>query len=64
MDFSMFESTRQEMPSKVFPENTPLAMAYVPMQQWGKTYSVEKGFDKGTVFPELDLPFEPGEGCI
>lgn len=47
-----------------FPEKTPLAMAYVPVQQWGETYSIENGFGRGTVFPELDLPFAPGEGCL
>lgn len=47
-----------------FPERTPLAMAYVPCQQWGETYSVEKGLERGTVFPELDLPFAPEEGCL
>lgn len=47
-----------------FPENTPIGMAYVPMQQWGETYNIEKGFDRGTIFPELDLPFAPEEGCL
>lgn len=47
-----------------FPKHTPIAMAYVPMQQWGETYNIEKGFDRGTIFPELDLPFAPEEGCI
>lgn len=35
----------------------PLAMAYVPMQQWNETYDVEKALMRGTIFPELDLPF-------
>jgi hypothetical protein len=47
-----------------FPEHTPLAMAYVPFQQWEEPYSDEKGFDRGTIFPELDMPFAPGEGCL
>lgn len=47
-----------------FPEKTPIAMAYVPVQQWGETYKIEDGFCRGTVFPELDLPFEPGEACL
>lgn len=47
-----------------FPKNTPLAMAYVPCQQWSETYNIEKGVERGTVFPELDLPFSPEEGCI
>ena len=35
-----------------------LAMAYVPWQRWQETYPLEKGFHRGTIFPELDLPFE------
>ncbi len=80
MDFSMFENIpdayvtdkkkhSENTPSNSvsdgrFPERTPLAMAYVPCQQWGETYNIENGFERGTVFPELDLPFSPGEGCV
>lgn len=35
-----------------------LAMAYVPWQRWQETYPLEKGLQRGTIFPELDLPFE------
>lgn len=35
----------------------PVAMAYVPWQQFGETYPFEHGFHRGTIFPELDLPF-------
>lgn len=38
----------------------PLAMAYVPWQQWTTTYDMEEGFSAGTIFPELDLPFLGG----
>ena len=37
--------------------NCYLAIANIPMQQWNGTYAVEKGFMRGTIFPELDLPF-------
>ncbi len=40
-------------------QNYPIAMAYVPWQQWRGVYSMEQGFKRGTIFPELDLPFEP-----
>lgn len=43
-----------------FPANTPLAMAYVPFQQWGDVYEAQEGFEKGTIFPELDFPFMMG----
>lgn len=45
-----------------FPRSTPLAMAYVPFQQWGEVYSEDEAFDNGTLFPELNFPFERGGG--
>ncbi|MCM1133779.1 MAG: spore coat associated protein CotJA [Ruminococcus flavefaciens] len=41
-----------------FPSDTPLAMAYVPFQQWGDTKSPEDAFDCGTLFSDLVFPFE------
>ncbi len=41
----------------------PIAMGYVPVQQWQQPYSMEEGFVRGTIFPELDLPFKMGR-CI
>lgn len=38
----------------------PLAMAYVPMQQWNTTYPLDKALERATLFPDLDLPFERG----
>lgn len=38
----------------------PLAMAYVPWQQWETPFDMEEGFRVGTVFPSLDLPFLGG----
>ena len=43
-----------------FPASTPLAMAYVPFQQWGETYGDDEALSRGTLFPELDLPFSKG----
>ncbi|WP_303765281.1 spore coat associated protein CotJA [Ruminococcus flavefaciens] len=43
-----------------FPKNTPLAMAYVPFQQWGETYGDDEALSRGTLFPDLDLPFSKG----
>ena len=37
--------------------NCFIAIANIPMQEWNGTYSVEEGFKRGTIFPELDLPF-------
>lgn len=38
----------------------PIAMAYVPWQKWGETYSPDVALAKGTLFPELYLPYT---GC-
>ena len=46
-----------------FPEECPgqvVAMAYVPWQRLEQVYEVEDGFCRGTIFPELDLPFVMG----
>ena len=35
----------------------PIAMAYVPYQRWCGTYDACRALERGTIFPELDLPF-------
>ena len=40
-----------------------LAIATVPMQQLGETYPPEVALCKGTLFPELDLPYCGGGPC-
>lgn len=40
-----------------FPQETPLAMAYVPYQSWETPYDEAVAFSRGTAFPRLDLPF-------
>ena len=42
------------------PINLPIAMAYVPWQKWRQTYPMDKAVVRGTIFPELDLPFVMG----
>ncbi len=34
-----------------------LGYAYVPVQQMNEVYPPEKALERGTMFPELDLPF-------
>jgi hypothetical protein len=34
--------------------------AYVPFQQWGEIYPEDEAFESGTLFPELNFPFENG----
>ncbi len=45
----------------VFPENPSLAQSYVPIQILDKTYKPCVGLDKGTIFPELVSPYNPGD---
>ena len=35
----------------------PLAMAYVEWQKWQNVYPADVGFERGTLFEDLDLPF-------
>lgn len=56
-----FPKVRQNKELSPFPEKTPIGMAYVPYQQWGEVYAVGDGFDRGTMFPELDYPFNGGD---
>lgn len=38
-----------------------LGIAAVPIQQFGALYEAEKALKRGTVFPDLDLPFFGGD---
>lgn len=49
-------------PDNMMPQHMVLAMAYVLMQQLNEVYETDKGFTRGTIFPELDKPFLAG-GC-
>jgi len=40
-----------------FPDDTVVAMAYIPYQNPKIIYNVEQGLNKGTLFPCLDKPF-------
>ena len=40
----------------------PIAMAYVPWQQWGEQYEAECGLKQGTIFKDLNYIF-CGERC-
>lgn len=41
------------------PSDAAETMAYVPFQNAGTLYSPEQGICMGTLFPELDKPFDP-----
>ncbi|MBE7011014.1 MAG: spore coat associated protein CotJA [Ruminococcaceae bacterium] len=36
--------------------NDRVGYAFVPLQIFGETYSPEQGIERGTIFPDLDLP--------
>jgi hypothetical protein len=62
MTFSMPASARMATATENSFDNSylgslPLAMAYVPFQRWGRIYEPYLAFERGTIFPELDLPF-------
>lgn len=50
------------IPRGRFPQDTPIAMAYVPYQEWEDTYAENVALAKGTIFPSLDMPFLGKEG--
>lgn len=39
-----------------------LAIASVPMQEYRELYAPDKALARGTLFMELDLPWEPEKG--
>lgn len=44
-------------------EHLPIGMTYVPMQKWKDIYQLEDGFQCGTIFKELNLPFTGRRVC-
>ena len=40
----------------------PLAMVYSPLHEFRDIYTPDVALDRGTMFAELDLPFEGGNG--
>lgn len=61
MNNNFFAMKAAEYGITPLPDNPQVAMAYVPYQIDGaeQIYSPEKGMCSGTMFPELDKPFEP-----
>lgn len=37
--------------------NMTVGMAYVPIQEWNRTYELNEALSRGTQFPELDKLF-------
>lgn len=61
LKFKEFTDKAEEKPKSKFSnvplEGLPLAMAYVPMQQFGELYDESEALTRGTAFPDLDKPF-------
>lgn len=58
MNDSMMHIVARQYGITPLPENPVVAMAYVPFQISDNVYSAEQGMTVGTMFPELDKPFE------
>ena len=50
-----------EKSKNTFPENPILGQSYVPIQTSEKTFIPNIGLEKGTLFPELVMPYEPNQ---
>ena len=50
------------VPSAASAQQPALAMSYVPMQALRSAYAPEEALAAGTLFPELDKPFQGGKG--
>lgn len=49
--------------NQCFAHKLRLAQAYIPFQGMGKIYELEEGFNFGTIFPELNMPFDLTNRC-
>ena len=58
MNESMMHMVARQYGITPLPENPSEAMAYVPFQTTGNVYSAEQGMSEGTMFPELNKPFQ------
>lgn len=62
MDNEMMEmQEREEMMENLEMPQLELARAYIPYQQYAKSYSDEEALHKGTMFPELYSPYDKHE---
>ena len=63
-DDTVFRPCREaaSIDEALIPKDAALAMAYVPMQCLKNAYSLEKALMAGTLFPELDKPFQAAKG--
>ena len=50
-----------EITESTFPPRVSLAMMYVPYQRFENLYDAEKALESGTLFADLNLPFDGGK---
>ncbi len=62
MDDTFRDDREGKMRDPLFPAGIPLAMAYVPMQKLRNIYEPAKALMRGTLYPELDKPWDPEAG--
>lgn len=56
-NYQRYSGVRSAMSGYDCMEDFPVAMGYVPWQNWNTVYDIEKGLSCGTIFPELNKPF-------
>ena len=49
------------MSQNVFPTNPVFGQSYVPIQYLYKTLKPDEGLKFGSIFPELIMPYSPGQ---
>lgn len=62
-DMSSRDISSRDMSSHDRLSAMPIGMAYVPWQVWREIYDAEKALCRGTIFQELDKPFQGAGGC-
>lgn len=60
-ELQMADNGYNSVDMSVLPDPMVLAMSYMPMQIFKDMYDVHEGFNRGTIFPELDKPFTAGD---
>lgn len=55
---NMYKLKMAEYNISPFPEDPTVTMAYVPYQNFGKTYEPAQGLENGTMFLDLNKPFQ------
>lgn len=60
LDTSCLSNCKMPKIQPEFGAGMPIGMGYVPWQRWCPIYPMDRAIERGTIFPELDLPFTRG----